>query len=111
MDKLIEDIAKLTGTIKIYCNANMGIANDDNAETSVALVEAISSVFPRIIALYDLEELNLDSEGKQYWTKQLKRMFSALESEDKFEKWDVFQIETVEALNQIRKFLEDRQNA
>ena len=108
--ELIKEIDELVDNIEKYCFSYFEVHSSDMKSDTVHLIASISSVIPQIIALYDIKGISLQAEGKAYWTGELKRMLRALESQDIFEKWDVFQMETVISLNQMKNFLEEKQN-
>lgn len=105
---LIADINRMIDNINKYCDICLSLDNDNIESATVNLIGSVTTVIPSIISLYDNAESGLDSQGKLYWVSQLKRMSNALESKDAFEKWDVFKNESVDALNQIKSYLEEK---
>lgn len=99
MDASVEDLKRelaLTGyKINEYCDLLL-LGKTEVADNFVSVVtDALSSVVPKILRAYSEVE-SLREEDSSIWGFQLKRILSAMSSDDDIKKIDVLKLETVE---------------
>lgn len=94
MKQLVNDIEYFNNEIEKISRLCLSNETIDLRKLLGAISDSISSIFPRVVAAYDIKELNDFIDEREYWISQIERITNACAGDDIFLVVDVLYQET-----------------
>lgn len=107
MNRLYTDVEELITILEKLSVCVVGNEFDAYQETMASFSCKMGDVFPRMIASYTKPEFAEVAADGAYWTDQLARILSVMQSRDQFQFFDVMYFETKGNLQLYRDMIKE----